>query len=106
MTKMVTVSVANIRSYEYASEQPLSDFLKWLGDLIENVPLQYQSAIRIEFDTYPDYGSDSTDLRLSYLRPETDLERDDRIADEQANREIQIANKRRQFKQLKAELGE
>lgn len=99
----------SIRNFEHGpcTLSP-TEFHEFIEEIIRRVPEEHRHTIKIDIlsetdEELPEYGPGT--FQISWERPETDGERDQRIADEQSHREWLEASERREYERLKAKFG-
>ena len=84
----------------------LVDAIAWLQGFLEQVPVEYREAATIEITSERDYDWHKPYIEISYQRPPTDADKQERLAKEKQRRDKQVAERRQHYEHLKTEFGE
>jgi len=76
MAEMTTVEVLKRDAYCFCG--PLKDFIAYLQETMRNIPEEYRDAARIEFDASTYYDSIEQTVSVSFARPSTPEESNQR----------------------------
>jgi hypothetical protein len=101
----VEVTVVDIINDGFGAEIPTDavGFMGWFQAHIDSVPVEYRSAIKIEMRPRHVYEDAYVGVTITYIRPESDVERINREALEEKNEEAGLAHRRRIYESLKRE---
>lgn len=107
MTKKTIDVLCEYEKLSYELSGPIDEVIKMLQDIRDRKQVK-GSILILEYETeYGNYGdSDRQVVNLYERRLETDEEYAKRLFSEGAEKENQLAQKRKQLEQLKKELGE
>ena len=79
----------------------LGDAIAWLQNFLEKVPAEYRDSAWIEISSYDDYGSSIVDIEISYKRPPTEADKQQRLNEERERFEEVDARERLAYERLK-----
>ena len=81
MKKTVTETVYDTTLIKSPSPpQNLSEHIRWLTEKLESIPEQFRDAAKVEIEATSSYDCPSLEYSISYERPETLAEKQNRIA--------------------------
>lgn len=83
----------------------LADVIQTLQQVLASIPEPYRGSAAVEVVGYDDFGDSDVAVEVSFERPETDAEFEQRKAQIEARERHQTANEQAHFKRLAAKLG-
>ncbi len=99
-----TVCVLQERGYDCPTKA--SEFIAWIQQFIATIPDEYRAAARVEIESEDNgYGGDcscTSNLTVSYVRPETDAEWEDRLQSQRLRETEAERRERQKLAELKA----
>ena len=79
--KFKDIEVCNENSYNVLHDNVL-DFLEWLTEQINSIPIDYQHNARIDIDSVEEYGVLESSVKITYTKPKTNKElKEDAVKD-------------------------
>ncbi len=102
------VAVTLFRQEQYEGgwiPENLTDAVAWLQGYLEQVPEEYRDKATIEITSQSDYDYHKPCIEISYHRPPTDQEKQDRLEDERQHSEAREARDRQEYYRLRAKFN-
>lgn len=104
MRKNIRITVFYEES-AYLPTTPVA-FMDYWEEKFDRVPEEFRGSTEVNAEAHPYYDCAQLEVRVSYVRPETDEEVDKREALEEQKRKQQEEKDRMRLAELKAKFGE